>query len=109
MAMQDLSTIRKRDGAFYWGLFQHDNKENVYIKRFLVDSWVEHLRQHERMKVADRSSRICLGISYDEKPPNVSHFIAGPFQTIVREGVMMTTIFRELSRQNNYIEFSIDS
>ena len=53
--MQDLSTIRKRDGAFYWGLFQHDNKENVYIKSFLVDSWVEHLRQHERMKVADRS------------------------------------------------------
>ena len=52
MAMQDLSTIIKRDGAFYWGLFRHDKKENVYIESFLVDSWVEHLRQHERMTVA---------------------------------------------------------
>jgi hypothetical protein len=50
-----------------------------------------------------------LAFHIDEKPPNVSHFIAGPFQTIVRERVMMTTIFRELSRQNNYIKFSIDS
>ena len=30
MAMEELSTIRKRDGAFYWGLFRHDKKENVY-------------------------------------------------------------------------------
>jgi hypothetical protein len=52
MAMQDLSTIIKRDGAFYWGLFRHDKKENVYVESFLVDSWVEHLRQHERMTVA---------------------------------------------------------
>lgn len=36
MAMQDLSTVRKRDGAFYWGLFRHDKKENVYIESFLV-------------------------------------------------------------------------
>jgi hypothetical protein len=81
-----------------------------YIERFLVDSRVEHLRQHERMKVADHSiQEHALAFHIDEKPPNVSDFIAGPFQTIVREGVMMTTIFRELSRQNNYIKFNIDS
>jgi hypothetical protein len=81
-----------------------------YIERFLVDSRVEHLRQYERMKVADHSiQEHALAFHIDEKPPNVSHFIAGPFQTIVRERVMMTTIFRELSRQNNYIKFSIDS
>src|ERR671923_431083 len=80
MAMQDLSTIRKRDGAFYWGLFRHDKKENVYIESFLVESWVEHLRQHERMTVADRSiEEHALAFHIDEKPAIVSHFIAGPF------------------------------
>jgi len=91
MAMQDLSTIIKRDGAFYWGLFRHDKKENVYIESFLVDSWVEHLRHHERMKVADRSiQEHAFAFHIDGKPPNVSHFIAGPFQTIIIERVMMT-------------------
>jgi hypothetical protein len=38
MAMQDLSTIRKCDGAFYWGLFRHDKKENDTLKV----SWWNH-------------------------------------------------------------------
>jgi MFS family permease/quinol monooxygenase YgiN len=81
-AMQDLSTIRKRDGAFYWGLFRHDKNENVFVESFLVDSWVEHLRQHERMTVADRFiEERAKTFHIDEKPPNVSHFIAGPFQS----------------------------
>lgn len=52
-AMEDLSIIGKRDGAFYWGLFMHDAKKNVYIQVFLVESWVQHLRQHEHITVAD--------------------------------------------------------
>jgi hypothetical protein len=81
MAMQDLSTVRKRDGAFYWGLFRHDKKENVYIESFLVESWVEHLRQHERMTVADRSiQEHALAFHTDERPLKVSHFIASPFK-----------------------------
>jgi hypothetical protein len=82
MAMQDLRTIRKRDSAFYWGLFRHDKKINVYIECFLVESWVEHLHQHERMTVADRSiEEHALASHIDEKPPIVLHFIAGPFQS----------------------------
>ena len=108
--MQDLSTIRKRDGAFYWGLFQHDNKENVYIERFLVDSRVEHLRQHERMKVADHSiQEHALAFHIDERPPISRILLQVLSKAIAREGVMMTTIFRELSRQNNYIKFNTDS
>jgi hypothetical protein len=76
-----LSTIRKRDGAFYWGLFRHDNKENVYIESFVVESWVEHLRQHERMTIADRPiQEHALAFHIDERPLKVSHFIAGSFQ-----------------------------
>jgi hypothetical protein len=58
-----------------------DKKENVYIENFLVESCVEHLRQHERTTVADHSiEEHALAFHIDEKPPKVSHFIAGPFQ-----------------------------
>jgi MFS family permease len=80
-AMQDLSTIRKRDGAFSWGLFRHDSRENVYIESFLVDSWAEHLRQHERVTVADRAiEERAFAFHIGDKPLRASHFIAEPFR-----------------------------
>jgi hypothetical protein len=76
-AMNRLSTIRKRDGAFFWGLFRHDKYADVYIEAFLIDSWAEHLRQHERITVADRSVEDhAFSFHVGEKPPIVSHFIA---------------------------------
>ena len=81
-----------------------------YIERFLVDSRVEHLRQHERMKVADHSIQAhALAFHIDERPPISRILLQVLSKAIVRERVMMTTIFRELSRQNNYIKFNIDS
>ncbi|MEO9321203.1 MAG: MFS transporter [Nitrososphaera sp.] len=76
-AMDRVSVIRKRDGAFFWGLFRHDSKPNVFVESFLVDSWVEHLRQHERVTVADRQV-LDRAISFHTgaTPPAVSHFIA---------------------------------
>jgi MFS family permease len=76
-AMKDLSVIRKRDGAFFWGLFRHDVYPDVYIEAFMIDSWAEHLRQHERITVADRSVEDrAFSFHIGNKPPVVSHFIA---------------------------------
>jgi hypothetical protein len=80
-----------------------------YIERFLVDSRVEHLRQHERMKVADHSIQEHASAFHIERPPISRILLQVLSKAIVREGVVMTTIFRELSRQNNYIKFNIDS
>jgi hypothetical protein len=45
-------------------------RKMYYIERFLVDSRVEHLRQHERMKVADHSiQEHALAFHIDERPP----------------------------------------
>jgi hypothetical protein len=78
-AMNQLGTIRKRDGAFFWGLFRHDRYPDVFIEAFLVDSWAEHLRQHRRITVADRAIQDrALKFHIGEKPPFVSHFIAEP-------------------------------
>ena len=77
VAMNQLSIIRKRDGAFFWGLFRHDKYADVYIEAFLIDSWAEHLRQHERITIADRAIEDhAFSFHIGEKPPIVSHFIA---------------------------------
>ena len=46
--------IRRRDGAYRWGVFRDLENPNRYLETFLVVSWAEHLRQHERSTRADR-------------------------------------------------------
>ena len=62
-------------------------RKMYYIERFLVDSRVEHLRQHERMKVADHSiQEHALAFRIDERPP-ISHILLQVLsKAIAREG-----------------------
>jgi hypothetical protein len=53
-AMRGYERIRRRDGAFRWGIFRDLENPMRYLETFLVDSWAEHLRQHERLTRADR-------------------------------------------------------
>ncbi len=53
-AMHGYNRIRRRDGAYRWGLFRDTEVANRYLEIFLVNSWAEHLRQHERQTQADR-------------------------------------------------------
>lgn len=52
-AMGRLSRIRLRDGALNWNLFADAADPARYQEVFLVESWLEHLRQHARGTVAD--------------------------------------------------------
>ena len=45
---------RRRDGAYDWGIYEDPAAEGRFIETFLSDSWLEHLRQHERVTKADR-------------------------------------------------------
>jgi MFS family permease len=53
-AMHRYERIRRRDGAYQWGIFRDLESPTRYLEAFLVDSWAEHLRQHERLTRADR-------------------------------------------------------
>jgi MFS family permease len=83
LTMKDLGSIRKRDGAFFWGIFRHDIYQDVFIESFLIESWAEHLRQHERITIADRlvEDRV-LSFHIGNKPPVVSHFIAESLESM---------------------------
>jgi predicted MFS family arabinose efflux permease len=45
---------RRRDGAYEWRLFEDPAQEGSFVEIFMVDSWLEHLRQHARVTKADR-------------------------------------------------------
>lgn len=52
-AMERYGRVRRRDGAFRWGIFRDVEQPGRYVESFLVTSWAEHLRQHERLTRAD--------------------------------------------------------
>ena len=56
-AMQLMRRIRRRDGALRWGLFEDAATPGRFIETFVVESWAEHLRQHERVTISDREIR----------------------------------------------------
>jgi Transmembrane secretion effector len=53
-ALTAYEQIRRRDGAFRWSMFRDVERSDVYLETFLVSSWAEHLRQHERFTLGDR-------------------------------------------------------
>jgi MFS family permease len=66
--------IRRRDGAYEWGIFRDTEVADLYLEIFLVNSWAEHLRQHERQTQADRELELRLS-TYITKEPEVHHLI----------------------------------
>lgn len=54
-AIEAYSAERRRDGAYSWAVYQDTADTSVYREVFLVASWSEHMRQHERVTNADRA------------------------------------------------------
>jgi MFS family permease/quinol monooxygenase YgiN len=75
-AMQELSQIRRRDGAIRWGLFQDLSDPGRFLETQIVESWAEHKRQFERVTNSDRliEERV-RSFHIGEKPPKVSQMI----------------------------------
>lgn len=76
-AMQELRRIRRRDGAVSWGLFHDAADPGRYVESFVVESWVEHLRQHHRATASDfEASGRVRAYHLGPEPPHVSHLIS---------------------------------
>ena len=56
-AMQEVRRMRRRNGAYFWQLFHDPEDPTRFVETFMDESWLEHLRQHERASVADRQIR----------------------------------------------------
>lgn len=53
-AMRAVGEMRRRNGASYWELFHDSGDPTRFAECFMDESWIEHLRQHERVSFADR-------------------------------------------------------
>lgn len=76
-SLETLGRRRRRDGAFAWGVFEDTERPNHFIESFCVESWLEHLRQHERVTDDDRDLQDHLrGLLAEGAAPRVSHYVA---------------------------------
>jgi YesN/AraC family two-component response regulator len=75
-ALERLGSERRRDGAFEWEVFEDLSKEGRFLETFKLDSWVEHLRQHERVTHADRQEQELVHQFQIAGKPKVTHLIA---------------------------------
>lgn len=77
-AMHAMRRLRRRDGAFMWELFDDIEHPACKVECFMVESWAEHLRQHQRVTVADRDLIATVRAFHrGDAAPKVTHLVAG--------------------------------
>ena len=75
-AIGDLGQERRRDGAYAWDVFEDAAEKGRFLETFMVASWLEHLRQHQRVTNADRVVQDAIRQFDAAAEPKVTHFIA---------------------------------
>ncbi len=72
-----LGKARKRNGASGWGVFEDGQHKGRFIEQFMEKNWVEHLRHHDRMTLADKAvQEAVLRFHGGAEPPQVFHLVA---------------------------------
>jgi MFS family permease len=75
-AVKKLEHGRRRDGAYSWGIFEDTGVKGRFVETFLLESWLEHLRQHERVTNADRVVQDAVNRFHHSGQPKVTHYVA---------------------------------
>jgi MFS family permease len=76
-AAADLERMRRRSGAYGWRLFRDPSTPDELVEVYLVDSWAEHMRQHERLTAEEREAEKRLAaLAVAGTEPVVHHLVA---------------------------------
>ncbi|MET4573458.1 MFS family permease [Stenotrophomonas rhizophila] len=74
----ELGRTRRRDGAVIWGVAEDVATPGIHLEYFVTPSWIEHLRQHERVTAEDRTlQEKARALHRNEHAPIVRHFAGG--------------------------------
>jgi len=79
-ALEDARFLRRRTGASAWRVWREADDPDRIIEQFVVTSWAEHLRQHDRVTHHDqeRLDRI-RSLTDPDHPTKVTHWVTpGP-------------------------------
>ena len=75
-AMDEVRRERLRDGALRWELFTDSVNPNRFVETFLLESWLEHMRQHERVTRSDRKAEeLARAFHIGTGTPKIVHLI----------------------------------
>ena len=75
--LERMGHVRRRDGALFWEHFADTADPSRHVEVFIAESWLEHLRQHERVTQADRALEEELRTyQVGDKAPVVTHLIS---------------------------------
>jgi len=75
-AIHELRDVRLRDGAMRWGIFQDANDPRHLNETFVMESWIDYLRQRERFTASDRTIRDrVVSFHRGPEPPRITHTI----------------------------------
>lgn len=76
-ALQEMRRVRRRGGAMSWAVYEDIQQPGTFVETFVVGSWMEHLRQHERHTENDfQIQRRVRAFQRGEIPPTVRHLVA---------------------------------
>jgi MFS family permease len=75
--MRELGRALKSEGMAYWELFQDPADIGHYIEIRIADTWIDHMRQHERVtKNVELMEDGIRTLLKDAPQPVISHYIA---------------------------------
>lgn len=76
-AVHRLAEQRRRDGAYQWSLMQDAAEPERFIEYFLIESWIEHKRQHARVTRADADLQTeAVALVKPGTLPRVTHWLS---------------------------------
>ena len=72
-----LRKVRRRGGALSWGIYEDSASQGRFIETFVVESWLEHRRQHDRFTRNDqRIKQQVDAFHIGPDRPRVAHYVA---------------------------------
>jgi hypothetical protein len=75
--MRKVGRVRRRTGARRWGLWRDPADPMRFLETFLVESWEEHLRQHQRVTATDRRVEDeARELADDVSAPVATHYVS---------------------------------
>jgi MFS family permease len=74
--LREFRSQRHRDGAIRWDVWEDVAEPGKVTEAFVVESWIEHQRQHSRVTRADQLDQdAILAFHKGEQPPIVRHLL----------------------------------
>jgi MFS family permease len=75
-AMEQLGKARRRDGAWDWNVMENISAPGTFQEYYLVYTWLDHLRQHERISKQDAMVQAKIReLLVPDTSPTISHYI----------------------------------